>query len=185
MAGRMGYLGLRSMNAGPFVYLLPEEIAEADAVGVARQAAAAPAGRKDANGLKASYAQGEAMHIIGARCELAGWRWLRPISWHALADRTTGLPDLGEFIDVKKARGDGRIVITPKALRPGWAYLAIAPGRLPRFYIKGWIWGAEALLYWHDVIEDPSRSAYFVPGEKLRPPETLMTLIHGDARERA
>jgi len=163
-----------------WITLGPQQIACADEIARKRQGAAVLRQRPAHNGAPVDYERALSINVSGARCEMAGWKWLRPIKWHALAEDIGSLPDLGDFIDVKGISKSRHKLIVQKNDPPDWAYLLICSEQHPRYEIVGWLWGREAQQerYWGDPAG--GRPAFFVNGP-LRDCEELIELTRAYA----
>ena len=156
------------------VTLTPTMIEYADNVAAVRQGTAFLKQRPNANGLIGSFDQLLAIHRQGARCEAAGKVYLNPIRWHALAEHIKGLPDLGDFIDVKGCSRDTDRLILQRDCEDDFAYLQIF-NRHPGYFIGKWCWGFEGKQeqFWDDP--KGGRPAYFVT--PWRDPEELFAEV--------
>lgn len=152
------------------ITLSAEEVAYADGLGHQRQDAAVENNREAAHGAPTEYAKALALHITGARAETAAKRWLEPIEWHRRLKGFTGMPDLGDDIDVKGVEvGHYRLLLPPEP-KPNFLYLLVRGHNHPTWIISGWIDGAQALLNpdWLYPLK-PGRLSFNVPNENLRP----------------
>ena len=161
-----------------FVTLTPDIIEYADNIAALRQGTAFFKNRVNANGLTGSFDQFLAINRLGARCEAAGKIYLNPIRWHAFAEQIKGLPDLGDFIDVKGRSRASYDLPVQKDDEDDFAFLLITAESHPVYAIHGWAWGREAKddRFWDDP--KGGRPAYFMDQELLRPPEELHALVH-------
>jgi hypothetical protein len=163
----------------PIWITLPDWVIEyADNVAALRQATAFFNGRQNANGLTGSFDELLWFHRRGTRCEAVGKLYMNPIVWHAFAERITGLPDLGDFIDVKGRRLWRHKMLVQLDDEDNFAFLSVCSEQHPDYAICGWLWGHEAK---NDKFRDDpvgGRPAYFVPQKELRDPEELRLIIH-------
>jgi len=144
--------------------LLPEDIELADRVAVRRQEAAEQRGRKGHNGAASTGKNALALHVLGARTELAGKFYFHPkCHWNDFRDKIYRLPDLEDWIDVKGVDKFGYRLIVQKNDPPEWAYLLIVAQRHPIYDVIGWCWGHEAQQkrFWDDP-QRTDRPAYYV-----------------------
>lgn len=158
----------------PIVTLSAADCGRAIRVGYARRMLAIKLRRRHTNGYRPTPAQALANDIMGACAEIAVWRWLEPISWHALAQDVDGLPDLGDDIDVKGVvQADHRLVLSPEP-RKEWQYVLARGHDHPTWVIAGWIPGEVAadMKEWVRQISPP-RVALVVPNEALYSIEEL------------
>ena len=162
------------------ILLSPEDIALADAVAHKRQAAAEAKGRISGNGGATRGSVALRNHIFGARCELAGKKYLDPIKWNDFSEIVNNdLPDLGDFIDVKGITQRHHRLVVQKKDRNDWAYLLVSSQHHPWYLGFGWLWGHEAKdeRFWDDPVG--GRAAFFVNTKlkPLRPPSELLAIV--------
>jgi hypothetical protein len=171
------------MNEPIIIRLTPDIIEYADNIAALRQGTAFLKRRANANGLIGSFDQLLAIHRMGARCEAAGKLYMNPIRWHAFAGRIKGLPDLGDFIDVKGRSRASYDLPVQKDDEDDFAFLLITAESHPDYAIHGWAWGREAKndQFWDDP--KGGRPAYFMPQGALRDAEELRALVHGKTAE--
>jgi hypothetical protein len=159
------------------ITLTPEIIEYADNIAALRQGTAFLKKRPNTNGLIGSFDKLLAIHRMGARCEAAGKLYFNPIRWHAFAERIKGLPDLGNFIDVKGRAREFHNLIVQKDDEDDFAFILVCAERHPDYTLCGWLWGFEAKRpeFW----DDPAggRPAFFVPPAVLREPEELLAEV--------
>lgn len=151
----------------PIVTLSAADCGRAIRVGYARRMLAIKLGRRHTNGYRPTPAQALANDIMGVRAEIAVWRWLEPISWHALADDVEGLPDLGDDINVKGVgQTEHRLLLPPKPRRD-WQYVLARGHDHPTWVIAGWIPGEVAADMKVKPLGNPPRLALIVENEEL------------------
>jgi hypothetical protein len=147
----------------------------ADAVAAMRHGSAYIKNRKNKNNLVGDFDDLLWLNRVGTRCEAAAKIYLNPIRWHAFEERITGLPDLGDFIDVKGRSRERYDLPVQKDDEDHFAYLLVTAERHPDYLIWGWCYGYEAKQdhFWDDP--KGNRPAYFVPKTDpvLRSPEEL------------
>ena len=160
----------------------PDVIEYADNVAAVRQGTAFLKQRLNANGLIGSFDQLLTVHRKGARCEAAGKLYLNPIRWHALAEKIKGLPDLGDFIDVKGCERETDRLILQRDGLDDFAYLQVF-NRHPDYLIGKWVWGFEGKQeqFWDDP--KGGRPAYFVT--PWRDPEELVAEVRRRQKDAA
>jgi hypothetical protein len=145
-----------------------------------RQAAAVERNRQAHNGAPIDPAAALGIHILGARCECAGYLWFKlngiSLHWHTFAQEVGGLPDLGDFVDVKGCRKGWHKLIVQQDDPDDWAYLLVLGHDHPRYQMAGWMWGWEAKQerYWSDPAGD--RPAFFIKQGLLRPLAELLVV---------
>jgi hypothetical protein len=158
------------------VTLTAEMIEYADYVAALRKGTAFFKGWAHRNGLAGTFDELFALERMGTRCEVAGKVCLNPIRWNAFAERTKGLADLGDFIDVKGcARESDRLVVQRDA-REDFAFLQVCAARHPDYIIGKWVWGREAKQERFWTALKPGRPAYVL--DPWREHEELRALVH-------
>jgi hypothetical protein len=162
------------MSAPPSRFIdLPMERQEyADYCAAARKGEAFLRGRVHLNNLTGGFDELFRLERMGTRCEAAGQIYFNPIRWNAFAVRIKGLPDLGDFIDVKGCgRDTDRLVLQPDYIIDDFAYVQVFGTHHPEYAIGNWIWGWEGRD--EKFRDDPKggRSAYFI--KPWRSPEEL------------
>lgn len=167
------------------ITLTSEHIDYADNIGACRRGHAFVKNRKNHNGLIGSFDKLLHADRLGARCELAGKLFMNPIRWHALSDKISGLPDLGNFIDVKGVERPHHSLIVQKDDEEDFAFLLVDGSLHPDYLIVGWIWGREAKSdrFWKDPTGH--RPAFFVARSSLRPATELLSIVHPAAQAAA
>lgn len=146
------------------ITLGPQQIAFAEMIGAARDSAALYRARRPKNGLAVDRVEGLDISVLGALAEMAAWKYMRPIKWHAFAHTITGLPDLGERIEVKGVTGvrNPTIIVPPYVggAMPSrdWAYLLIDGTDHPTYRLLGWLWGHQFLdaAHWDTRLPRPA-----------------------------
>lgn len=151
-----------------WVKLDQRHIEEAERVAIARQASAVKNRRPAHNGAPDAASQALAIHVTGARCELAAKIYFDPVKWNALAgdgQSLKGLPDLDNFIDVKGRTKHWHSLIVQRDDADDWAYVLVFAAREDFFALTGWCWGHEAKQqsFWGDPAG--GRAAYFIPAD--------------------
>jgi hypothetical protein len=163
--------------------LMPNEIAFATKIGNRRQDTAIARKLRNNNGLAADRRHDRWIHIVGARCEMAAWKYFGPIHWNWNVYDITDKPDLSNWIEIK-GRDVERytwLVVPPKKGmgREGpppreWAYVLVNGCNHPIYRIVGWRWGWEFLDddHWDEVAlrERPAWCAK----PPFRPPSELL-----------
>ena len=82
--------------------------------------------------------------ILGARCEAAAYKWMRPVRWSWQHRGREHIPDLHDFIDVKGvANPTYNLMVKPNDPQR-WAYLLLDGSAHPFYDVIGWCWGFEA-----------------------------------------
>lgn len=159
------------------IELTDEMIDYADNVACGRRWQAWKKSRKNHNGLTGTFDRMLAIDRLGARCELAGKRFLNPIRWNAISETIRRLPDLGDFVDVKGRAKGWHNLIVQKDDEDEFAFLLVSAERHPLYDITGWVWGKEAKRqeFWKEPV--PGRPAYFIPAEKLYDPADLLSIV--------
>jgi hypothetical protein len=166
------------------VTLTPKQIEYADDVARKRRASAIAHGRPGKNKLSlASEDEYVDLDIVGARCELAGWLYFKPIkSYLNIFDKISGLPDLGDCIEVKGSKHPHPTLIVNPLMdgsKPplDWAYLLIRAYHHPVYELLGWRWGWEFLDDEHwNTLKDKSRPAWRAT-PPYRPISEMMALV--------
>jgi hypothetical protein len=155
----------------------------ADNVAALRRSQAFMRARKAHNRAPTNFDGAFAIDRLGARCEVAGKLFLNPIVWHAYAERISGLPDLGDFIDVKGRSKDWHSLIVQKDDEDRWAFLLVDASGHPDYRMVGWLWGHEAKQqeFWNDPAG--GRAAFFVPQTSLRDSSELFDEVRRRERE--
>ena len=159
------------------ITLTEEQIRIADFVGKKRQDDAVRRGRPAKNKAPEDYYEALRIHVIGARCELAGKLCLDPVKWNALLDDVRGVPDLSTFIDVKGRRLRHHSLIVQYDDPGEWAYLLVCSSNHPEYDIAGWLWGREAKQEKNRKDPVGGRGAYFADGASLRSVDELKALV--------
>jgi hypothetical protein len=168
------------------IILLPSDVKCANKLAYARQASAdLRGGRRSTRGAPRQPDLELQFNVIGARCELAGFLYLRPacdigkLVWHQYTDdNPTDLPDLDNFIDVKgRTEGWHDLPVQSKVIDPpDWAYLLVRAHMHPKYEIVGWCWGHEAQQLplsdptgreWPAHWVKPGQHAFFKPPQLL------------------
>lgn len=105
-------------------------------------------------------------HVLGARCERAGWVFFPTLTWHRFkTGAVDDTPDLGDFIDVKGVRFDHHELLVPQAkIKRDWAYLLISAEQHPYYWLAGWMWGSSLI---ERAPLKHSRPAYAMPAHAL------------------
>lgn len=119
--------------------------------------------RGDAHGFNGD---GWGVHVEGAAGELA-FATAHGLPWIDVADDFSTLPgDVGPFQVRTTARMNGSLIVHERD--PDDAPFVLVTGRVPRFVLRGWLYGREAKdsRWWRT---DTGRPAYFVPQSALRP----------------
>jgi hypothetical protein len=161
---------------GMHVYLTPDLIAEADAVGRQRYDDAKRYRRKS------SYV-GDTLNldIIGARGERAAQEAF-PLPWDNGPMRDDA-PDLGDFIEVKTTgyRNAWMKITTARPLHEFWAYVLCSAADHPHYRIVGWAWGHEIKKAAPIQCPQPDRPAYIVRecDAILRDARELQAIVKG------
>lgn len=159
-----------------FVTLSEYQIGFADGIAYARRKSAIENDRKPRNGSPTDRKKAMGRDTLGTRSEAAGHVWTG-LNWNALATRISGLPDLGDWIDIKGRSKAHYDLPVPKDGKPHWAYVLVDASAHPVYRIVGWLMGEEAMLdkFW----DDPSGEgpAFFVPQNKLHTPQDLLAEI--------
>lgn len=150
------------MRPGVTVDLLPYELAMAEFVGKARQAASAH--RPDAHGF--SGENGEAVHVFGAQCEVAAAKVLGrywPGSVNTFKDA-----DLPPNIQVRgRVRPDAELILRDDDADD--ELFVLVTGEAPTFTVVGYTTGEHA-KHPHWLRAPKGRPpAYFVPQYELLP----------------
>jgi len=155
-----------------------EQMQRAASMGCARQLAAIRKRRPGYYGNKGEDAWTH--HIEGCGGEQAGCLYYG-LAWmgyaHELRRNGVKLADGGEQVEFRTGLSYRcRLIVHPDDRDDRLFVLVV--GRMPTYYIQGWIPGAEAKRdkWW----EDPSgknRPAYFVPANKLHPPNALQNRL--------
>jgi hypothetical protein len=109
--------------------------------------------------------------IVQARCEMAAYSCLRPITWRL--EQIAGLPSFSDFIDVRPGT-DGLLVHERDPAE--WAYLLVLYKDRPNYNLCGWLWGHEVKQPRFKRRGDDGLAAFFVPldSELFHPAETLI-----------
>ena len=122
--------------------LLPEDVTEADGVGLWRHNRAMREDRLPKNGVSNDPTHSLAIHIHGARCECAGCLYLGPhCSWNKYDIRRA---DYEDWIDAKGISQRHHNLIVQCDDQDHWAYLLVYSGDHPYYEMIGWCWGYEA-----------------------------------------
>jgi hypothetical protein len=144
-----------------WLVLEKEDWEEADKYAHQRRDLAIKLNRPPRNGAP----QSDVPDIVGMRCEMAGWLYLKPILWKkkTVVD-VRGLPDyeVGDLIIDCKGRSQSWYDLMVQFDDPcHWAYLLVRGHDHPRYEISGWCWGRE-LQDHHKHDYAGGRPAYFV-----------------------
>lgn len=164
------------MGRGLYAKLSDVMIKEADYWAVKRQENAIEENRTPGNNLRIPLDEQYATHELGCRTERAGKVCFSYLIWHAFKKGSLiGLPDLGDFIDVKGIPEDRlNLVVQVGGLRLDWAYLLISAENHPYYWLAGWMWGKEILD--RAEIRFPGRPAYFIRKDLLHKPYLLQQI---------
>jgi len=136
-------------------------------VGQRRQDDNVRIGRFPANAAPTEYATALAMHIQGARTELAGKLYLDPVHWNALLQYIHGKPDYTDYvinIDAKSRWQRHHSLIVQLDDPDDWYYLLICGALHPDYEIVGWLKGNEAKREENKADPVGGRPAYFCKG---------------------
>lgn len=80
--------------------------------------------------------------------------------------------DLGEYTQVKgRTRHDYELLVRPDD-DPQHLFICVT-GIAPTLYVRGWLWGHEAMQLEYRQTHGGRPPAYFVPHKKLHPMETF------------
>jgi hypothetical protein len=138
--------------------LSPEEMAEADDVGDARDLASTSKGDKD----KFGAVGGKYIHQLGARGE-AVFAKATGLTWHKSINRYNR-PDVGDFEVKTRTLHSYDLLVRPKAKFPH----ALVTGTGPSFIVWGWIDAQNAFRpEWLKNYGADRPPAYFVPKSAL------------------
>lgn len=164
----------------PIVTLMPSDIAFADYVALWRQ----KRGDKLEPRTRAPTAWDAALalHILGARCEVAAYHYLRPVHWNPWK---IGCAEFEDFIDAKgRSELWNDLIITQGTMHEDYAYLMVFAHKHPEYLIGKWCWGREIADRRYEE-RTPGRPAIFVPPSDriLKPPELLLAVLR--ERQRA
>ena len=132
------------------ILLRPDQIEFADYIGNKRQDTAEARRLRGNHGLVAGLERQRWLHILGARCEMAAWRYLGPMPWNCYVFDPSDLPDLSDWIEVKGVEHpNDTLIVPPKKnnVRPPlhWAYVLVNGCDHPLYEVVGWRWGHEFL----------------------------------------
>lgn len=130
------------------IELTEREARFGEAVGCLRHCNARRRGRVRESGFPNTRDGGEFVDVLGAQCEAAAHRFLRPIDWNwHIVERFAGMPDLGGFIDVKGVGERHHKLLVPRspAPKPAFAYLLVDRLSDTRYDVVGWLMGMEVL----------------------------------------
>jgi hypothetical protein len=113
-------------------------------------------------------------HILQARCEMAAWVYLRPITWRL--ELEDGLPTFSDFLDIRTDVDGHEHLIVRKKDPSDWAYCLVLAGAYAGYRLCGWLWGHEAKQPRFKKVAPNGGPAFFVPHDQgiLRPAETLI-----------
>ena len=113
-------------------------------------------------------------YIIQARCEMAAYVYLRPITW-----RLELVDDLSTFSDFIAVRtdldGEERLRVFEND-PSDWAYCFVVEGPPPSYHLCGWLWGHEVKQPHFKQLGQDRRPGFFVRHDQsnLRSFETLI-----------
>lgn len=151
----------------PIIRLSEAETEIADRVGKRRQEIAVAKNRSSRNVNIGDESASLAANIRGARAEVAAKVFLNPVVWHALTDgKIEGLPDLGDFIDVKSMAKPHHSLLVQADNNSDFAYFLVDVSAPPLYVMIGWMWGHEAKQpdFWDETLVVPS---YRIKGDLL------------------
>lgn len=156
----------------------PEMTAFADYIAWRRHDQAVRYERRPVNGAPTAYGPALRLNIVGVRCELIAWLYLRELGialpWHALRRRIHGAPDIGSRTDVKGRERGSRLIVQKDGVDDCDYWLVVCEH--PRYWVCGWLTGFEAK---RAPLAGP-REAHFV--EALRPLGELLERLALEAR---
>ena len=81
-------------------------------------------------------------YILQARCEMAAWVCLRPITWRL--ELEDGLPTFSDFLDIRTDVDGHEHLIVREEDPSDWAYCLVLAAGHPKYELCGWLWGHEA-----------------------------------------
>jgi hypothetical protein len=117
------------------------------------------------NNAPTEYNAALALHVLGVRCECAGYVYLKPIKWNTFVPGCTAmderLADLDDWIDCKGRAELWHCLIVQHNDPDDWAYVLVCAHEHPRYCLIGWCYGHEAKRL---KLSDPvgGRPAHFV-----------------------
>jgi hypothetical protein len=112
--------------------------------------------------------------ILQARCEMAAWVYLRPITWRL--ELVDGLASFSDFLDVRSDPDGRERLIVREEDQSDWAYCLVLAAAHPKYQLCGWLWGHEAKQPRFKKVGPNGWPAFLVPHDQgiLRPVETLI-----------
>jgi hypothetical protein len=154
------------------ITLTEEELEQASSEATRRQSANEALGLRGRNGGPSSGAKAYNIHLLGAMGEMAVASYLNLKQYLFLDQKPRRDSDDLPGIDVKTRSRHHYDLIVQKNENPSKKFVLVTI-QDDEIAIRGWCYGADAMV--EDFWADPARGrpAYFVPQSKLRPIETI------------
>jgi hypothetical protein len=149
------------------VSLSKADVVRAEQVGRDRHQAALRDGHRDANGLRADYAQGLELHLNGACGELAFAHAIN-VPWEATVDTYKRVPDVAGYeVRTRSKPWWDLIIRTDDRIE---AKFALVLGQRPNFRIAGWIHARDGRRpEWYRDRGERGSPCWWVPQRALHP----------------
>lgn len=163
------------------IELTEREARFGEAVGCLRHCNARRRGRARESGFPDTVEGGEFVDVLGGQCEAAGQKYLKPIFWNwHVVERFAGIPDLGDWIDVKGVGKRHHKLLVPWSPGPkqGFAYLLVDRLSDKEYDIVGWLMGHQVLgLPVISPHKEKDFPCYSAERGELRPVEELLEAV--------